>query len=142
MKYGKMKFNLGRPFVFAFAASVFAIGLFLSWLWATGAFLEADAADPLIGNFLKFLTMVFLFAGPVMLVTTFKGGTAYTQISKCSLDELDSFAVYDNGLVVVYENFAELFTDRHERILKRGYVRIHSNFNRKKERIDWDVLPD
>lgn len=78
-------------------------------------------------------------------ITSYLNGYAYRRISKCSLDELPEFGgmfqEFDNGLLISIDNRAK-FIFYGDHIVKRGYVQIRSEYDRKKKLKSWRLTAE
>jgi len=133
MELGKLKYIWHRPIALLFLFATACMGLFLLYVSFLSDF------DPTNGLFpmLHFVGFVFSGFGIIGGIVHYRYGIAYIQKGKVSLNELNQFVEYSNGLLIVFENYAKLLTYEHKKILDRGYVKITREFDRHKKSKRW-----
>ena len=119
-----------------------AIGCFglLMLYWSTFGDNPIKNADGDL--FLRIFGGMFILFGFLSATVTFFIGVTYTRLTKCPLEELNYYKQHSNGLMVSLGNYAKLLTYKHEKLVERGYIKLVTNFNRKKEYMTWYFVID
>lgn len=133
MELGKLKYIWFRPIALLFLFVVTCMGL---WLLYVSFFTDFDAVGGLFPA-LHIAGTIFTGFGIIFGIQQYIEGITYVQKGKVSLNELNQFVEYGNGLLIVFENHAKLLTYQHKKILDRGYVKITKEFDRHKESKNW-----
>jgi len=132
MEHGPLKYYWPRWLSITGLSCIGCLGLVcLYWAWFSESVPEGDAW------FVVVLGCFFGIMGLLSSTYTFFNGVAYTRKSTMSFDELDSYAKHSNGLLVVYNDFAKIIYFNNEEIFKRGYVKVLTQWNRKKKLLLW-----
>ena len=85
---------------------------------------------------------VFLACGLGFGIEHYFNGDTFVRKIRCPLDELDQVTKFDNGLLVVLDNWSKLLTYNTKRIEDRGYVKITKYYNRKGKARTWHFMVD
>jgi len=133
MELGKIKYVWYRPLALLWLFAVSCMGAVILYV---AFFTDNPNVDELF-PMLHVLGFIFLVFGIGFCIEHYYNGIAYIQKGKTSLNELDQFVEYGNGLLIVFENHAKLLTYQHKKILDRGYVKITKEFDRHKKSKKW-----
>ena len=133
MELGKIKYIWFRPLALFFLFAVACMGAVLLYI----AFTTINPKHVELFPLLHVSGFIFSIFGIGIGIEHYYNGIAYIQKGKVSLNELNQFVEYNNGLLIVFEGHAKLLTYQHKKILDRGYVKITKEFDRHKESKNW-----
>ena len=146
MELEKLKYLWTRPAALLSLMVIAILGICILYLY----FFDMEFTIKLFGTnedrvpFTKIFFLViggfFTLFGIFMSIEHYRNGITYVQKGKVYLDELDQFVQYDNGLLVVLNHWARLLTYSHNKILKRGYVRLINQYDHNKKLKNWIIL--
>lgn len=72
-------------------------------------------------------------------ITRYTKGVAYQRETRILLNELDTFEEFENGLIVATGGMAKHIVYNCEKIQERGYIKVNTNYDRKKKAISWRI---
>jgi hypothetical protein len=93
------------------------------------------------------LRSLMFFVGPVLFLFGvgsafghWRSGYAFYRKSKVFPEDATLWKEVDNGLVIITHNWAKhIFVDA-KKVKERGYIKMTTQYNRKKEIVDWTLL--
>jgi len=133
MEHGPIKYMWMRPLSIIGLFAIGCFGTLLSYFAYTDVYKE-------LNQLLWAAGLLFILFGFGVGIGHYFNGFTYYRNSICKLEELGIFTQYDNGILVVIDNRAKLITLNYKKIVDRGYVKLHSDFDRKKKLKQWFFL--